>query len=567
VSASRPTRRRAAAAAAGLVVAGWCGAVRAKDGPIAAPPPDLAFFAAKVAPLLREKCGACHDKGAGGLVLGEANGAKDASDATVRAFRAVRAFLDAEAPWNSRLLRKALGEEGGGLPHAGGGLVSSSDDAYDDLLDFAAGATLKNLPPEPEPGKDRRIPLLEAVELDGSLSYDRDDDPLVWRWALSARPPASKAAIFDESASKASIKADVPGTYVVTLRVFDGKVWSAARPVVLECLDRTGPSTPDAVTSSGLADVPPDVLRRVRAVYGDVLARPPTPPEVLSARDRAAPALATLLLSTLEAGRAFAEDAALRLGLVGDAEPLSEAALELPRRFVAGELSPAAAERVLVRDPGFLRAHPPGGALERAVALRLLEREPSAGEREAWGKVAGLEAVLASDEFALAALRRFARRFLAPDVVAALPASRAGESLVALATSFVGSPGWAGTAGSRRRAEDPAFVRALFADLLGRRPTTAELVALVAAASVLPGSFAGRAAVVDVVLDSGEVPLPLIVDLKDPPAWIADRFLRYVGRSPTPAEATLFRAALLDPDGGPHVVIRALLTGAEYAAR
>ena len=62
-------------------------------------------------------------------------------------------------------------------------------------------------------------------------------------------------------------------------------------------------------------------------------------------------------------------------------------------------------------------------------------------------------------------------------------------------------------------------------------------------------------------------PLPLIVDLKEPDAWIADRFLRYVGRKPSATEATLFRAALSDPDGGPHVVIRALLTGAEYASR
>jgi len=92
-------------------------------------------------------------------------------------------------------------------------------------------------------------------------------------------------------------------------------------------------------------------------------------------------------------------------------------------------------------------------------------------------------------------------------------------------------------------------------------------VALASAAAVLRGSSAGRAAVVDVLLDSGEAPLPLIVDLKEPDAWIADRFLRYVGRKPSATEATLFRAALSDPDGGPHVVIRALLTGAEYASR
>jgi hypothetical protein len=84
---------------------------------------------------------------------------------------------------------------------------------------------------------------------------------------------------------------------------------------------------------------------------------------------------------------------------------------------------------------------------------------------------------------------------------------------------------------------------------------------------VIPGSPAGRAAVVAVLLDSGEVALPLVVDLPDPAAWLADRFLRTLGRAPTAEEAKAYRVALLDPAGGPHVVVRALLTSAEYASR
>ena len=565
----RRPRRRLSGALAALVVGALVGTGRSegKDAPIAAPPPDLAFFALRVAPFLLERCGACHGAGAGSYVFGDGAKSSDPSARAIAAFRASTRFLDAEAPWNSRLIRKTLAEEEGGLPHGGGALLRASDDIYDQLLDFAAGATVANLPPEPEPGAGRRIPLGDRVELDGTLSYDRDDDPLTFRWTLRARPPGSRARLVGDSERRASIEADVPGTYVVTLRVFDGKVWSGARPVVLECLERTGPSIPDAVAPSGLADLAPEVLRRVRAVYGDVLARPPTPPETLAGKDRTAAALADLLLSTLEAGRAFAEDTAWRLGLVGDAEPLSEAVGELPQRFTAGELSPAAAEALLVGDPAFLRAHPIGDALARAVGVRLLGRAPGPDERAAWRTTAGLERVLASDEFAVGAMRRWARTFLSPAEADAIPLARARESAVALARSFVTSPAWAGGRADRRRAGDPAFVRALFADLLGRRPTSRELVALSSAAGVIPGSSAGRAAVVDVVLDSGEVPLPLIVDLKDPDGWIADRFLRYVGRAPGAAEVAPFRAALMDPDGGPHVVIRALLTGAEYASR
>ena len=61
--------------------------------------------------------------------------------------------------------------------------------------------------------------------------------------------------------------------------------------------------------------------------------------------------------------------------------------------------------------------------------------------------------------------------------------------------------------------------------------------------------------------------LPILVDVKDPDAWLADRFLRFLGRPPGPAEAKAYRAALLDPDGGPQLVVRALLTTPEYAAR
>ena len=358
---SRTSSRIAIWAAWVIVAMGWTWLSSAvgKDAPIAASPPDLAFFAKKIAPFLEAKCASCHGAGAGGLAFRDpAKKQTDTSALTIQAFIASKKFLDAEAPWNSRLIRKAIAEEEGGLPHGGGALLRESDDIYDDLLDFAAGATATNLPPEPEPGKDRRIPLLDVVPLDGTLSYDRDDDKLTFRWTMKTRPPGSKATIKDESDPKASMKADVPGTYVVTLRVFDGKIWSGAKPVVLECLERTGPSVPDAVAPSGLAAISPEVLRRVRAVYGDVLARPPTPPETLSAKDRSTTELADLLFATLEAGRAFTEDAAWRLALVNDAEPLSDAVGELPQRIAAGEVSPAAAEAVLARDPGFLRAHP-----------------------------------------------------------------------------------------------------------------------------------------------------------------------------------------------------------------
>ncbi len=542
--------------------------VSGKDAPVRAPEPDAGFYVQRIAPWLEATCVPCHRGGGAGsfvlspVVAGEPDAARRARD-----LRGVRRLIDPEAPWDSRLLRKVLPEDRGGLPHAGGARLTPDDPIHDDLLDFASGATLRNLPPEPEPGRDRRARAGEPVELDGSLSFDRDEDPVRHRWELFARPPGSRASIADPDAAKTTLTPDVAGTYVVRLRVFDGKAWSPARPVVLECLDLAGPVAPDPLAPSGLAGLDPAVLARVRALYGDVLGRPPTPPEARAAAGQPSSALATSLLASLEAGRAWVEDAAFRLGLVGDALPTSEAVAALPIRITSGEGSPADAEAALVRDPAFLRAHPEGPALAAAVERLLLGRTGTPAERAAWSTAAGAFATLGGAEFRVAALRRHLDRFLGPAEVASFPVARADDSVLALARELVGSPAWAGGGSARRRAGDLAFLRGLFADLLGRRASGVELAALSRAAGVLPGSAAGRAAVVDVLLDSGEVLLPLVVEIGDPDAWIADRFLRTLGRTPSPEEVVAYRTVLLDPAGGPHVVVRALCSSEEYASR
>ena len=568
-AAARGHARATLAVAVALLVGALAGTGHAGDPPIAAPRADLGFYVVHVAPLLDAKCASCHRAaGAGAFRLGDPQAEKRADLARREAeLASIARLLDPEAPWRSRFLLKLLDEAEGGLPHAGGVFFRADDDAYDVLLDFAAGATVKNLPPEPEPGKDRRGELGVEARFDGGASYDRDDDPLVHRWELFARPPGSKAVLTERSEPTTALRPDVAGTYVLRLRVFDGKVWSGAKPVVLEVLERTGPTTPDAVEASGLATLDPAALRRVRSVYGDVLGRPPTPPEALLHAKRPAREVATILLSTLEAGRAWVEDAAYRLGLVGDAEPLSPAVQELPFRLAAGELTPAAAEAALALDPAFLRAHPPGDALARAVATRLFERAVGPDDLHVGRDPTALAGLLSGQAFATVAARRFARRFLAEADAAALPEARSGDDTVTLAKAWVGSEAWAGAREARRPATDLGFVRAAFADLLGRRPTAGEAAALARASAVLPGRGAGRAAVVAVLLDSGEVPLPLLVDLPQPDAWLADRFLRTLGRAPTADEAKVYRAALLDPAGGPRLVLRALLTSAEYASR
>jgi hypothetical protein len=545
------------------------------DVPPAPPPPDVRFYGVRVAPFLEARCSSCHRSGSTRWSLSAPLPGEPAERRRRRDFEALGPVVDRGAPARSLLLRKILPERDGGLPHAGGAFLTPDDEEHDDLLDFVCGATLENLPPIAVPGKDRRVRIGSEEVLDAVDSYDRDDDPLGFRWDLASRPPGSRASLEDARTPRARLTPDVGGAYVVHLRVTDGKAWSPPHAVVLEAADVLTTGT-DPLEPSGLEAIAPEALRRVRLLHFQALGRGPTPAEARARASKPVDETATLLLASLEAGRAFVEDERLRLGLGPAHEPATEEATSLPLRLAAGEVSPAAAEAALVRDPAFLRAHPAGAPFVRAVFSRLLEREPAEGEAKAMAlamagvpstvlrrervasAVGVLEAVLASSEFEVAALRRHVARWLSPADAASVPAPRAREPASALAVSFVRSPQW-GRPGTPRRKSGPAFLRGAFAELAGRRPTFAELSALVRAAQVVPGD-ASRNALVKVLLDGGEARIPLLVDVRDPNAWIVDRFLRHLGRRPTEPEATAYAKALKDPDGGPEVVTRALLT-------
>jgi hypothetical protein len=383
---------------------------------------------------------------------------------------------------------------------------------------------------------------------------------------------------------------DLGGTYVLKLRVSDGKVWSAARSVAVEVFQHTERQALKPGEITGLKRVDEANLRRVRRLYLDVLGRAPTPSEALDEAEAAYDKLVGNILLRAEAGRVWYEETTLHFGLVGDFRPASPEAADLPLRLVAEGLVPAEAEAVLARDPSFLRAHPPGRAFAEALTQVLLARAPSpeelaAAERLAAGEpaevpgagiladgAAWLEAVLRSEAFARAANRRRLVRFLAGDAAerrgnAAYLASKTGAAAWrAFLTGLLLAPE---TADRRRlvRKDDLTLLRGLFVDLLERRPTDRELLALVRALRVVPGTSACFAALVKALIDSGQVPIPLLVEIADAPGWITDRYLRYVGRKPSPDELKACGEVLLDPQGGPELVVFALLTGPEYACR
>ncbi len=569
---------------------------KAKDQFLPPPPgPDRDFYVARMAPWIEANCAACHRRpGAGAFRLPTFVPGTSTRRARQADFEAVRAFVDARAPWDSRLVLKVLAPGDGGDPHVGGAFVRPETDEHDALLDFVSGATLLNLPPEVwfEKSEVHAKPKQEVI-IDGRGSYDRDRDDmehLAYWWELISRPAESRVSVRDRRASRLVFEPDTGGSYVFRLRVSDGKVWCAPRAVTVEVFDRVKIVRTKPGGISGLDQLEEDQLQRLRRIYLDVLGRPPTPSEALAEGRRSIKSLVTNILLRAEMGRAWVEEVSIRFGLYGDFRVVGEEASDLALRIPAENLPPHVVEGVLARDPSFLRRHPAGRPLAEAIAVLLLGRPATDAEIAASLDLAAgrpvempgvgrvedardwLVQVAKSDAFRRAALLRRLRRFLDSGDAA----RRLGPALLAVGA---GHKAWRlfledvlqdrrylGRKQLRAK-ETVTFVRGLFVDLLERKPTNREMAALVRAVESLRGGSAAFAALVRIMIDSGEAPLPLLVDIYDAPRWVKDRFLRYLGRGPTAPELKAYGEVLLHPQGGPEVVIQALLTGPEYACR
>jgi len=85
-------------------------------------------------------------------------------------------------------------------------------------------ATLGNAEPTAVPGINQNVVLGSTVKLDGTSSYDSNNDFLTYSWVLISKPTDSKANLVNPKGSKAEFVADKVGSYVATLVVNDGKV-------------------------------------------------------------------------------------------------------------------------------------------------------------------------------------------------------------------------------------------------------------------------------------------------------------------------------------------------------
>ena len=86
------------------------------------------------------------------------------------------------------------------------------------------------------------------VFLDGTGSTDSENDPIIFKWAIAARPSGSSAVLNSTSSPTPNFTADVPGTYLATLTVNDGR--SDSGSVTVSIVASTGNLAP--IANAGL---------------------------------------------------------------------------------------------------------------------------------------------------------------------------------------------------------------------------------------------------------------------------------------------------------------------------
>lgn len=131
------------------------------------------------------------------------------------------------------LILTACGGSGGGSHpgNNGGTPPTNPDDGGDD--NGPPPGTI-NVSPKADAGRDQNVKVGDTVTLDGSASFDEDNDPLTYRWRFVFVPDRStNAELSDKSAVKPSFVADMEGTYEVELIVSDGKANSKADTVTI----------------------------------------------------------------------------------------------------------------------------------------------------------------------------------------------------------------------------------------------------------------------------------------------------------------------------------------------
>jgi hypothetical protein len=103
------------------------------------------------------------------------------------------------------------------------------------------------------------------VKLDASASSDADGDALSFNWTMVSKPNGSGVTV-QPTGSQLVIKPDVPGTYVVSVRISDGKGGSVDKQASIVVSSNAAPVASVAVTARYSAT--PSVAAKTNVTVG-----------------------------------------------------------------------------------------------------------------------------------------------------------------------------------------------------------------------------------------------------------------------------------------------------------
>jgi hypothetical protein len=90
-----------------------------------------------------------------------------------------------------------------------------------------------NAAPVAHAGANQTVAATTTVTLDGTGSTDANGDVLTYAWSLVSRPAGSVTALAGETTAKPKLIVDIPGAYVISLVVSDGRSNSAPQTVTV----------------------------------------------------------------------------------------------------------------------------------------------------------------------------------------------------------------------------------------------------------------------------------------------------------------------------------------------
>lgn len=329
--------------------------------------------------------------------------------------------------------------------------------------------------------------------------------------------------------------------------------------------------------------------RVVRALYLDLLGRPPFAPEREAWLGRRSAELVDTLLGGEEFWTNWLEEQLYYFLLVDNFRPATDGVLTIPTELASKALGARAALHRICLSSSFDRRNPGPDTFVTVVMEQLLGLTVQRNPREleigkkiydgATGVFLGRTGSSQADVVRIAieddrALRHLLRREhlrllrrepSEGDLIAWTKALASEDrALVDIFREWFSPPRYAQRIESRESEPNRLFVRALFVDLLGRLPAEEEAQRLRGALDGLADAGPLRSVIARLLLDSGRALVPERDAIPDPSAWIQGLFERLLGRSPGPDELAAFLEAYRDPCCRPATVVYAIVSHPEY---